>query len=603
MVALVVVLTSCRTSAPVNVGATTTTGTSGNTPTNTAETSTTPQTSVSAATTEGTTGVGQLPPAPSLVSPADGAITVGVETALCWTLVDDPDGDALRYRVVVDGLELSQGILGEKGYQGPCTGTLNLIYDHTYEWHVQAFEVDDPMRSSDESPHWTFTTDNDGSSQTVFEDDFSADLGWEISGDARTGAWTRGSPESASDGPEPSQPGRCAGGAECYFTGNNPAGAADDQDVSGGSTVLTSPPFDLSRAGAATIRLGRFFYKSEVPSGPGLLVELLVPDAKPGKFMAYPLELLEGATTDTPANVWTPVEYAACDAPMRDGSRLRITATDEGLGILEAAVDSVSVHAHGGTAVCGGKAGGICDPDEGSAACPDALICCALNVINDGVYRCGPAVAGLDFNDPPKSPDDPGNGEIGCDAPDLITDPVFLEPLFADIMVFEDTCELAEGCVGGTGLRTVLLFTTAVPNIGSRDLVLGIAANFPDVFEYSDCHGHYHFDSFASYELLDGNAVLASGHKQAFCMLDTISWAWPFELSQFDCNNQGIRRGFTDAYESGLPCQWVDVTGVAPGDYTLRIELNPTRPGDAYPLLNERDYTNNVLEVQVTLPP
>ena len=601
--AALLALTSCRSTAPSG-GATTSTGTSTGASTG-AATSVATDGTTDAGTADSTsgaeTGQGALPPTPTLVSPADGAVEVGIETELCWNLVEDPDGDALRYRVVVDDVELAQGVTGDEGYEGPCTPPLSLIYEHTYRWHVEAFEVDDPTRASDPSAEWTFTTDDDGVSTTVFDDDFSEDLGWEVGGDASTGAWVRGEPDPASDGGQSSQLGRCSSGDECYYTGDNPDGLADQADVSGGSTVLTSPSFDLGGAAAATIQLGRFFYKSDVASGPGLRVELLVPDAE-GELIAYPLELLEQATADAPANVWTPVEYAACDAPMADGARVRITATDEGLGILEAAIDDVSVHAHNNATVCDSGEGGICDPTQGDSACPDSLLCCARNVLNDGVYRCGAAVAGLDFDSPPESVDDPGNGAIGCDAPDLIVDPIWIEAAFNDILIEDDTCELLEGCVGGTGWRTIMRFTTAVPNIGSRDLVLGIPANNPDVFHYSECHTHYHFDHFADYQLLDGETVVGLGHKQAFCMLDTISWAWPFELSKFDCANQGISRGFTDHYESGLPCQWIDVTDVPPGDYTLRIELNPTRAGDAYPLLNERDYANNVLEVGVTVP-
>jgi len=40
-------------------------------------------------------------------------------------------------------------------------------------------------------------------------------------------------------------------------------------------------------------------------------------------------------------------------------------------------------------------------------------------------------------------------------------------------------------------------FTAAAPNIGSTDLVLGIPANFPELFQCSACHDHYHFDEFA----------------------------------------------------------------------------------------------------------
>jgi hypothetical protein len=51
-----------------------------------------------------------------------------------------------------------------------------------------------------------------------------------------------------------------------------------------------------------------------------------------------------------------------------------------------------------------------------------------------------------------------------------------------------------------------------------------------------------------------------------------------------------------------LPCQWIDITGVPPGDYTLRITLNQPRPDTALPILNERDYSNNIAEVVVVVP-
>jgi hypothetical protein len=145
-------------------------------------------------------------------------------------------------------------------------------------------------------------------------------------------------------------------------------------------------------------------------------------------------------------------------------------------------------------------------------------------------------------------------------------------------------------------------FTVGTPNIGARDLVMGIPANNPELYHYSECHDHYHFDEFARYELRADGEVVTRGHKQAFCMLDTISWAWPNALPQFDCANQGISRGFTDVYESDLPCQWIDVTDVPPGDYKLFISLNNPRPGSLLPVLSERDYSNNTLEVPVTIP-
>ena len=83
-----------------------------------------------------------LPPAPTLVSPADGAIDVPPVAELCWNLVEDPDGEALRYRVFVDDTELTEGILGkEVGYAGPCVGPLNLVYERTYTWHLSLIHI------------------------------------------------------------------------------------------------------------------------------------------------------------------------------------------------------------------------------------------------------------------------------------------------------------------------------------------------------------------------------------------------------------------------------------------------------------------------------
>jgi hypothetical protein len=64
---------------------------------------------------------------------------------------------------------------------------------------------------------------------------------------------------------------------------------------------------------------------------------------------------------------------------------------------------------------------------------------------------------------------------------------------------------------------------------------------------------------------------------------------------RFHCNFQGIQRGWSDIYGAGLDCQWVDVTDVPPGDYMLRIEINPDR------VIVEGDYGNNVATVPVRI--
>lgn len=577
--------------------------TAGSTTTPLADTTATDTTATSSGTSD-TAAADELPPTPTLASPPDGATDVPVQTSLCWNLALDPDGEPLRYRVFVDGIELSNGIQGEEeGYEGPCAGPLDFAFERTFAWHVQAFEVDEPTRASEPTAPWSFTTVDDGVASTVFEDGFTDDLGWEITGDATSGAWVRTDPVPTAHLGALSQPGRCAGSQGCYVTGQNPGGQPDQADVAGGSTILTSPPFDLEGAPAATVRVQRFFYSSAPAPGPSLRVELLVPDEGiRGGYQAHLLEELADPTADTPENRWTPREYVACGVPMRGGSRLRITATDLGTEILESAIDSVAVLAHDDATVCGTGEGGFCEPSLGATACPDPLLCCPQGSINEGVHRCAAAVPSLDYENPTRSPDDPFNGPLGCDAPDLVIDPSWITPIVTDILVTENTCELYEGCVGGLGWRTIMGFTLATDNIGSRDLVLGVAANEPDLFHYSECHDHHHFDDFADYALLDGAGVVATGHKPGFCLLESYSWAWPNEGPTYDCANQGIGVGYGDLYDLGLPCQWIDVTDVPPGDYMLRAALNQPREDAAAPALVERDYTNNVVEVAVTVP-
>ncbi len=194
-----------------------------------------------------------------------------------------------------------------------------------------------------------------------------------------------------------------------------------------------------------------------------------------------------------------------------------------------------------------------------------------------------------------------------CDGETCVFADIWVEPnrLAASLEIewkdiAEDSCELIEGCVGASGQRRLLRFDTQTPNTGDGDLFLGNpeAAGNPH-FVWSDCHGHYHFDSYAEYSLLDpeGNSV-APGHKQAFCLMDLEPWSpgVGFGDAVYHCGYQGISAGFSDVYDSYLDCQFIDVTDVPGGTYRLRIELNTQK------FLAETDYDNNAQEVMVFLP-
>ena len=161
-----------------------------------------------------------------------------------------------------------------------------------------------------------------------------------------------------------------------------------------------------------------------------------------------------------------------------------------------------------------------------------------------------------------------------------------------------DSCAIVEGCIGGAGDRRLMRFSTQTPNVGEADMILGDPTSVPG-FEFSSCHGHYHFEGYARYELVDATGTfVATGHKQACCLLDSSPVGIPGAPTapRYHCGFQGIQRGWSDVYHSSLDCQWVDITGVSAGDYLLRISINADRT------LPESDYGNNTVEVPVTIP-
>jgi|GEM_PF-1438085 len=558
---------------------------------------------------------GNLPPtAVELSSPAAGAIDVPVTMELCWNASIDPEGGPVRYRVYVDDMELTNGKLSEPGFSGTCTPPLSFVHDRAYRWHVVAFDANMPSSMSSSSERWTFTTEA-GDGKVVFEDDFSGDLGWTVLGNASSGAWVHGDPERTdqrigADNWLLAQPESCATGSGCWFTGRNPDHDPSMDDVDGGSTVLVSPKFDISSGSSVSVSWNRFFYHTpKQGTGHGLLVELSIPSPVDDKERVMVLEELAGEQAHG-ANTWTPVTYAVCGVELTPDATLRITATDLTNDVVEAAIDDVVVRTHVSSDLCDGAKGSICHPDI-PVSCSAGLSCCPQGALDQGIYRCSDPVAALDPASPPASPDAPNNGAMGCDAADLVPELPSEHVYVEDVFVEQNACALLEGCVAEAGWRTVLRFDMRTKNIGSNDLILGVPANHPALFHYSECHSHYHFDGFASYSLLTADrSIAASGHKQAYCLIDWDSWAWPWLDGQsvdgsdgtYSCYNQGIGRGWADLYEHDFECQWIDVTHVPPGEYLLHVEINPQQTGSNAHTLIERDYGNNVAELTVTLP-
>jgi hypothetical protein len=181
--------------------------------------------------------------------------------------------------------------------------------------------------------------------------------------------------------------------------------------------------------------------------------------------------------------------------------------------------------------------------------------------------------------------------------PDLIVWADACQPYVTTETFVPEDCAVDEGTIQA-GTRRLLRFTTDTRNIGLGDLILGAPEGDPR-FEFFPCHGHYHFKQFASYRLLSlQGELVGTGNKASFCLEDVKQWdpKAPRRENPFNCYYQGLHVGWSDIYDSGLPGQWVDITGVPAGEYVLEVIANPDR------VIEEADYTNNTARVRVTIP-
>eukprot|EP00899_Mesostigma_viride_P006474 jgi/Mesvir1/15828/Mv03381-RA.1 len=195
--------------------------------------------------------------------------------------------------------------------------------------------------------------------------------------------------------------------------------------------------------------------------------------------------------------------------------------------------------------------------------------------------------------------------ELDAYIPDLVMESSVLDDhvYLHTVNVGNFSCALVEGCVGGSGMRKLLRFTSSALNQGQTwDPVTPLQPkDRPDLYEWGRCHGHYHYTAFAYYHLYNNNftALVKSGRKNAYCLADS---ARRFNGSRIqcsgahDCGRQGLLEGWLDSYAWSDECSWLDVTDVPPGNYQLEVVINPKQ------VFHENSFENNAARVPVYLP-
>src|SRR5262249_39095302 len=95
---------------------------------------------------------------------------------------------------------------------------------------------------------------------TLFSDNFQTNMGWAVQGTVTTGAWQRVTP--LYNGGAGAVVGDADGSGMCYVTGNTTTtvnGNITPVGVTGGTTRLLSPAWDLSQAPEARLTYYRWF--------------------------------------------------------------------------------------------------------------------------------------------------------------------------------------------------------------------------------------------------------------------------------------------------------------------------------------------------------
>jgi hypothetical protein len=143
--------------------------------------------------------------------------------------------------------------------------------------------------------------------------------------------------------------------------------------------------------------------------------------------------------------------------------------------------------------------------------------------------------------------------------------------------------------------------------VEDRTVIAGASYVYPGI----PGHMHWHFNGAAMYELLVPGEAPRVSAKVGFCMNDSWglpvwfnygytgsgpgTWCMPYDPTATFVR-MGVSAGVGDLYWSTVPSQWVDVTGLRPGNYRLLAKVNP------YGYIDELHQGNDSLTVTRMIP-
>ncbi|KAF7661179.1 hypothetical protein LDENG_00268250 [Lucifuga dentata] len=188
--------------------------------------------------------------------------------------------------------------------------------------------------------------------------------------------------------------------------------------------------------------------------------------------------------------------------------------------------------------------------------------------------------------------------------PDLVPDPNYVQAstYIQRAHMYSLRCAAEEKCLSSTAyssetsdydVRVLLRFPQRVKNKGTADFM----PNRPrHTWEWHSCHQHYHsMDEFSHYDLLEVSTgrKVAEGHKASFCLEDTTCDFGHLKRYACTSHTQGLSPGCYDTYNADIDCQWIDITDIKPGNYILKLQVNPKF------MVLESDFTNNVVRCNI----